>query len=56
MLPDDFDEKKAGLTLPAGFTGQPVICDGGETSLMATMGDFRQPMKEVFGEGYVPGL
>ena len=78
LLPDDFDEAKAGMGLPAGFIGQPediarlaiflasdesryiigqtIICDGGQTALMAGIGDFRQPMKEIFGKGYVPGV
>ena len=36
--------------------GQTIICDGGRTALMAGIGDFRQPMKEIFGKGYVPGI
>ena len=36
--------------------GQTIICDGGQTALMAAVGDFRQPMKEIFGKGYVPGI
>jgi len=78
VLPKDFDEKKAGLALPAGFIGQPqdigrlaiflasddaryiigqtVICDGGQTALMAGEGDFRKPLKETYGKGYVPGV
>ena len=78
LLPKDFDEKEAGMVLPAGFIGQPqdigrlaiflasddaryiigqtVICDGGQTSLMAGVGDFRKPLKETYGKGYVPGV
>ena len=36
--------------------GQTIICDGGQTALMAAAGDFRQPMKETYGKGYVPGI
>lgn len=78
MLPEDFDEEKEALSLPAGFIGeardiarlaiflgsdesrymigQTVVCDGGQTSLMAAMGDFRKPTDEQYGRGYVPGL
>ena len=78
IMGDDFDEKVAGLGLPAGFIGKPhdigrlavflasdearyiigqtYICDGGATALMAGCGDFRQPLEETFGKGYVPGL
>ncbi len=78
IMGDDFDEKVAGLGLPAGFIGKPhdigrlavflasdearyiigqtYICDGGATALMTGSGDFRQPLEETFGKGYVPGL
>ena len=35
--------------------GQTIICDGGQTALMAAVGDFREPFKEKWGSGYVPG-
>ena len=38
------------------IVGQTYICDGGATALMAGSGDFRQPLEETFGKGYVPGL
>ena len=78
IMGDDFDEKVAGLGLPAGFIGKPhdigrlavflasdearyiigqtYICDGGATALMAGSGDFRHPLEETYGKGYVPGL
>ena len=36
--------------------GQTMVCDGGQTSLMPAMGDFRKPLKEKYGQGYVPGV
>ena len=36
--------------------GQTLIIDGGETSIMPLTGDFREPRKEQWGQGYVPGL
>ncbi len=36
--------------------GQTVFCDGGESIIMAASGDFREPVKERWGKGYVPGI
>ncbi|MDP7396457.1 MAG: SDR family oxidoreductase [Lentisphaeria bacterium] len=36
--------------------GQTLVCDGGQTSLMAAAGDFRKPGTDIYGKGYVPGL
>ena len=34
--------------------GQTYLCDGGESIIMAASGDFREPIKEQWGKGYVP--
>lgn len=40
----------------AGFiVGQTIVADGGTTSLMSLMTDFRSRSKSRFGTGYVPG-
>lgn len=40
----------------AGFlVGQTVVADGGTTSLMSLISDFRNPSQNRFGVGYVPG-
>lgn len=36
--------------------GQTIIADGGTTSLMSLMTDFRTQSKARFGTGYVPGI
>ncbi len=36
--------------------GQTLIIDGGQLAIMAATGNFREPMKEQFGQGYVEGL
>ena len=35
--------------------GQTILCDGGQTALMAGVGDFRCPTTDQWGAGYVPG-
>ncbi len=36
--------------------GQTIIIDGGQTSIMPLSGDFREPRKEQWGQGYVDGI
>ena len=36
--------------------GQTLIFDGGQTAIMPQTGDFREPRKEQWGRGYVPGV
>lgn len=41
----------------AGFiVGQTVVADGGSTSLMSLMTDFRTESTATFGKGYIPGV
>jgi NAD(P)-dependent dehydrogenase (short-subunit alcohol dehydrogenase family) len=41
----------------AGYiVGQTIIADGGTTSLMSLMTDFRTESTATFGKGYVPGV
>jgi NAD(P)-dependent dehydrogenase (short-subunit alcohol dehydrogenase family) len=41
----------------AGFiVGQTIVADGGTTSLMSLISDFRNESSARFGTGYVPGL
>ncbi|MFV1966748.1 MAG: SDR family NAD(P)-dependent oxidoreductase [Pirellulaceae bacterium] len=41
----------------AGFIiGQTLVADGGTTSLMSLVPDFRERSKNRFGKGYVPGV
>jgi len=35
--------------------GQTILCDGGQTTLLPCTPNFRTPMKERWGQGYVPG-
>lgn len=35
--------------------GQTLCCDGGQTALLACTPNFRSPMPEEYGVGYVPG-
>mgnify|MGYP000277146277 CR=1 FL=1 len=36
--------------------GHTFIVDGGQTAVMACVGDFREPVREQWGQGYVPGV
>ena len=38
------------------FIGQTLTFDGGQNSIMPLTGDFREPRKERYGRGYVPGI
>jgi NAD(P)-dependent dehydrogenase (short-subunit alcohol dehydrogenase family) len=41
----------------AGFiVGQTIVADGGTTSLMSLVSDFRNPSNARFGTGYMPGV
>jgi NAD(P)-dependent dehydrogenase (short-subunit alcohol dehydrogenase family) len=41
----------------AGYIiGQTIVADGGTTSLMSLISDFRNPSTAKFGTGYVPGV
>ena len=41
----------------AGFlVGQTIVADGGTTSLMSLMTDFRTESTASFGKDYVPGV
>lgn len=35
--------------------GQTILCDGGQSTIMPCTPNFRTPMKEQWGQGYVPG-
>ena len=37
------------------IVGQTICCDGGQMTLMPGMFDFREPLTEKWGQGYVPG-
>lgn len=34
---------------------QTILCDGGQTTRLPATGDFRKPMENKWGKGYVPG-
>jgi NAD(P)-dependent dehydrogenase (short-subunit alcohol dehydrogenase family) len=36
--------------------GQTIICDGGQLSLLPLTPNFREPVNEQYGQGYVPGI
>jgi NAD(P)-dependent dehydrogenase (short-subunit alcohol dehydrogenase family) len=36
--------------------GQTIVMDGGQLAIMPLTGDFRDPRKEQWGQGYVPNL
>jgi hypothetical protein len=36
--------------------GQTIVADGGTTSLMSLISDFRTRSTATFGKGYVPGV
>ena len=38
------------------IVGQTIVVDGGTTSLMSLISDFRQESANRFGQGYVPGV
>ena len=38
------------------IVGQTIVIDGGQMSVAANTGDFRQPREATFGKGYVPGV
>ena len=38
------------------IVGQTLVCDGGQTTLMPTTGNFREPTTTQYGQGYVPGI
>ena len=40
----------------AYIIGQTIVADGGTTSLMSLISDFRTPSTAKFGAGYVPGV
>ena len=40
----------------AYIVGQTIVADGGTTSLMSLISDFRNPSTAKFGTGYVPGI
>jgi len=40
----------------AFIIGQTIVADGGTTSLMSLISDFRHPSTAKFGTGYVPGV
>ena len=56
--PEDIGEMAAFLASDRAryIVGQTFIVDGGQMSLMPGTGDFHQPTKDQFGQGYVPGL
>lgn len=37
------------------IVGQTILCDGGQSALLACTPDFRQPSQYIWGQGYVPG-
>jgi NAD(P)-dependent dehydrogenase (short-subunit alcohol dehydrogenase family) len=38
------------------LVGQTLLFDGGQSAIMPLTGDFREPRREQWGRGYVPGL
>jgi NAD(P)-dependent dehydrogenase (short-subunit alcohol dehydrogenase family) len=40
----------------AYIIGQTIVADGGTSSLMSLISDFRTPSSATFGKGYVPGI
>ena len=41
----------------AGYIlGQTIVADGGTTSLMSLISDFRNESSASFGKGYLPGV
>jgi len=41
----------------AGYIiGQTIVADGGTTSLMSLISDFRNESAACFGKGYLPGV
>ena len=38
------------------IVGQTIVIDGGQMSVAANTGDFRQRRASTFGKGYVPGV
>lgn len=38
------------------IVGQTIVADGGTTSLMSLISNFRDPSSATFGKGYVPGV
>ena len=37
------------------IVGQTILCDGGQTTILPCTPNFRTPMKEQWGQGYIPG-
>ena len=37
------------------IVGQTIVCDGGQTTLLPCVSDFRNPTTDKYGQGYVPG-
>ncbi len=37
------------------IVGQTILCDGGQTIVLPCAPDFRTPMNEKWGQGYIPG-
>ena len=36
--------------------GQTIVVDGGHLAIMPLTGNFREPVREQYGQGYVPGI
>ena len=56
--PQDIGRLAIFLASPEGsyIRGQTIVIDGGQSAIMPLTGDFREPRKEQWGQGYVPGL
>ena len=56
--PQDIGRLAIFLASPEGsyIRGQTLVIDGGQSAIMPLTGDFREPRKEQWGQGYVPGL
>ena len=46
----------AGSFLDRVRNGPPIVADGGTTSLMSLISDFRNESSARFGIGYLPGI
>ena len=56
--PEDIGRLAIFLASPEGsyIRGQTLVIDGGQSAIMPLTGDFREPRKEQWGQGYVPGI
>jgi hypothetical protein len=48
-------DRKSYYGFAANIVGQTIVADGGTSSLMSLISDFRNPSSAKFGAAYVPG-